>query len=109
MKNALIFLLFCAASAQYLQEQGFGSNAEGCHECSAVFQTVEMKGEYKFMQSICNVNAVFVLERGCACAKAVKKFIYSIHYGWTLMQLRYYKVFGLLWELHNLLGEAVLV
>lgn len=73
MKNALIFLLFCAASAQYLQEQGFGSNAEGCHECSAVFQTVEMKGEYKFMQSICNVNAVFVLERGCACAKAVKK------------------------------------
>ncbi len=32
-----------------------------------------MGGEYKFMQSICNAHAVFVLERGCACAKAVKK------------------------------------
>ncbi len=32
-----------------------------------------MGGEYKFMQSICNAHAVFVLERGCACAKTVKK------------------------------------
>lgn len=74
------FLLVCTASALFLPElcnKGFcrvkGSNAEGCYECSAVFQTVEVRGEYKFMQSICNVHAVFVLKRGCACAKAVKK------------------------------------